>query len=85
MSNYTFIERADGLKAQAQIRRNKGLHTGKLAKGHDWKRREETNAHEIAAIECLSNLRTTVADLRAQHDWNTRLGAIMGDCNEISF
>lgn len=62
----TINEFADDAHELAQQRRNRGLHTGKVAAGHDWQRREETDPHEIAALDCLARMRITVDELRDQ-------------------
>ncbi len=68
------IENADGMRERAMVNRNKGRHTGAMAKGHKWKRPDPERGSWAELVQrTQADWSHAVSEARAQFDWDARL------------
>jgi len=72
-------DNADLLRENAQVRRNRGLSTGKSAKGWNDKRPDPTDDLELLRARAKARLRDHWADVLADYQWHAQ------GCPEIPF
>lgn len=79
----SFTERMEAGRELAQVARNRGLPTGKAAKGHTFKRAPlEAGSWAELVERAKHGFRETCSEARAEYDWQTRLRDIVEETGD---
>ena len=79
----SFTERMEAGRELAQVARNRGLATGKAAKGHSFKRAPlEAGSWDELVARAKCGFRDACSEARAEFDWQTRLNIIVGETGD---